>query len=158
MLAENTVPKHGRVSGNLLITVSFIPERERTAVLQPHGSLHASTYRDLIAQAKELYTAGARSILLDLSETPYIGCSGLVALHNIAVMLQEEEAPDPEHGWQAIHALERGIGRHTQKHLKVFRAQPQVAQLLQGPCCARFLDVYTDLDTALASCGQPSSP
>jgi hypothetical protein len=153
MLTENTLPRQGQMRETLPITVLYVPGRERTAVLQLHGSLYASTYRDLIAEAKELYDAGMRCILLDLGETSYIGCSGLVALHNIAMMLQGEEAPDPEHGWQAIHALERGIGRHSQTRLKAFKAQPQVAQLLQGPCFARFLDVCTDLDTAVASCG-----
>ena len=158
MLIENSVRKHGQARGILPITVSSIPGRKRIAVLRPHGSLCAATYRDLIAEAKKLYDAGMRCILLDLCETPYIGFSGLVALHNIAVMLQGEEAPDPEYGWQAIHALERGMAGAAEKRLKIIKAQPQVAQLLQRPYFAGFLDVYTDLDAAVASCGRPCSP
>jgi hypothetical protein len=158
MLTENTVREHEQARRILPITVSSIPGRKRIAVLRPHGSLCAATYRDLIAEAKKLYDAGVRWFLLDLGETPYIGFSGLVALHNIAVMLQGEEAPDPEYGWQAIHALERGIGGDAEKRLKILKAQPQVAQLLQSPCFARFLDVYTDSDAAVASCRQPCTP
>lgn len=157
MLAENTARKHGQARGILPITVSSIPGRKRIAVLRPHRSLYASTYQDLITEAKKLYDAGMRCILLDLSQTPYVGCSGLVALHNIAVMLQGEEAPDPEYGWQAIHALERGMDGDAEKRLKIIKAQPQVTQLLQRPCFAQFLDVYTDLDAAVASCRQPCS-
>ena len=152
MLTENTVRMHGQARGILPITASSITGRKRIAVLRPRGSLDASTYRDLIVEAKKLYDAGMRYILLDLCETPYIGFSGLVALHNIALMLQGEEAPDPEYGWQAVHALERGLGGDTEKRLKILRAQPQVAQLLRRPSFARFLDVYTDLDAAVASC------
>lgn len=152
MLTENTVRMHGQARGTLPITVSSITGRKRIAVLRPRGSLDASTYRDLITEAKKLCDAGVRYILLDLCETPYIGVSGLVALHNIGLMLQGDRAPDPEYGWQAIRALERGIGGGANNRLKILRAQPQVAQLLQRPCFARFLDVHTDLDAAVASC------
>jgi anti-anti-sigma regulatory factor len=75
MLTENTVREHEQARRILPITVSSIPGRKRIAVLRPHGSLCAATYRDLIAEAKKLYDAGVRWFLLDLGETPYIDLS-----------------------------------------------------------------------------------
>ena len=94
MLTESKTQEHEQARYILPIAVCFISGRERIAVLQPRGPLYASTFRDLIAEAKKLCAAGMRYILLDLCETPHIGCSGLVALHNIAVMLLGQEAPD----------------------------------------------------------------
>jgi hypothetical protein len=141
MIPQRTMGKHKRRQNRLPVTVSSIPGRETAVRVRLHGSLNAATYKDLIQKVVRLYESGKRYIYLDLSETPHIGYAGLVALHNIAVMLQGEDAPDPEYGWQAIHALERGIGDSTEKHLKILNPKPKVAEVLQRPCFLQFLDL-----------------
>jgi anti-anti-sigma regulatory factor len=120
-------------------------------VLQPHGDLDGSTYRYLIDKAQEVYDAGARDILLDLSHVPYTSSSGLVAIHTIVLMLRGEKPPDPEYGWGAVHAIDRDIDGGFQQHLKLLNPQPKVDKVLETTGFKLFLEVYTDLTAAVAS-------
>jgi anti-anti-sigma regulatory factor len=133
------------------ITVSQIQGRVPVTVLQFHGDLDASNYQDLIAKAQQAYDDGARDLLLDLSDTPYMSSSGLVALQSIAAMLRGEEPLDPEAGWGAYHAIHRDREGGFQEHLKLLSPEPRVDQVLEMVGFRRFLEVYTDLDSAIAS-------
>ena len=62
------------------ISVDHVEGRVPVTILTPHGDLDASSYQDLINQAQELYKSGTRDLILDLSDTPYMSSSGLVAL------------------------------------------------------------------------------
>jgi len=120
-------------------------------VLQPHGDLDASNFRDLIATAKEAYDGGARDIILDLSDTPYMSSSGLVALHSIATMLRGEAPPDLESGWGAFRAIDRDRDSGLQQHFRLLSPQPNVDKVLEMAGFRQYLEVYTDLETAVAS-------
>jgi anti-anti-sigma regulatory factor len=133
------------------ITVYQAQGRVPVTVLQPHGDLDASTYRDLISKAKEVYDAGTQDILLDLSDTPYLSSSGLVALHSIAVMLRGEKPPDPESGWGAFRSMDRDKDLGLQQHFKLLNPQPDVDKVLEMAGFKRFLEVFTDLEKAIAS-------
>ena len=133
------------------ITVHQAKGKVPVTVLQPHGDLDASNFRDLIAKAKEAHSAGARDILLDLSDTPYMSSSGLVALHRIAVMLRGEDADEPESGWEAFRAIRRDVDTELQQHFRLLSPQPGVEKVLEMAGFKQFMEVYTDLETAIAS-------
>jgi anti-anti-sigma regulatory factor len=133
------------------ITVYQAQGRVPVTVLQPQGDLDASNYRDLIAKAKEAYDAGARDILLDLSHTPYLSSSGLVALHSIAMMLRGEKPPDPESGWGAFRSIDRDRGHGLQQHFKLLGPQPKVDNVLEMAGFRQYLEVFTDLEMAVTS-------
>jgi anti-anti-sigma regulatory factor len=133
------------------ITVSQIQGRVPVTVLQTHGDLDASSYKDLIAKAQEVYSGGAQDLLLDLGDTPYMSSSGLVAMQSLAALLRGEEIPDPEAGWGAIRAIDRDRDSGFQQHFKLLNPQPRVDRVLEMVGFTRFLEVYTDLDTAIAS-------
>ncbi len=133
------------------ITAYQVQGRVPVTVLQPHGEVDASNFEHLIAKAKEVYEAGARDLLLDLSDTPYLSSSGLVALHSIAVMLRGEEGPDPESGWEAFRAVRRGLDLGLQPHFKLLNPRPKVDKVLEMTGFKRLVEVYTDLETAVAS-------
>jgi anti-anti-sigma regulatory factor len=133
------------------IRVSQVQARVPVWVLQPHGELDASTYQALIAEAQGAYDQGARDILLDLSDVPYISSSGLVALQSIAALLRGEGPPNPEEGWGAFRAIDRDRDAGIQPHLRLLNSQPRVDRVLEMVGFKRFLAVYTDQDEALAS-------
>lgn len=133
------------------ITVSTAQGTVPVTILGTHGELDASNYQELIAVAQELYQAGARAILLDLSDTPYMSSSGLVALQSIAAMLRGEKTPDPEAGWDAFHAIHRDRDVGFQTHFKLFGPQPRVDQILEMVGFKRFIEVHNDLEAAVAS-------
>ena len=133
------------------VTVSQAIGRVEVTVLQPHGDLDAASFTGLIAAAQEARQAGATDILLDLSDTPYMSSSGLVALQSIAALLRGEEPPDLEAGWDAIRGIKRGPEAGCQEHFKLLSPQPRVARVLEMVGFAHFLEVHSDLDDAVAS-------
>lgn len=133
------------------ITVSQAQGRVAVAVLQTHGDLDAGSYRELIAAAQEAHGAGASDILLDLSDTPYMSSSGVVALQSIAALLRDEEPPDLEAGWTTLRSIERVRELGFQPHFKLFGPQPRVSSVLKMVGFDRFLEVHSDLEAAIAS-------
>ena len=133
------------------LTVSQLAGRVPVTVLRPRGELDASNYQDLIAEAHKVYATGARNIILDLSEVPYMSSSGLVALQSIAAMLRGESPPNPEEGWSAFRAIHRDRDAGSQAHFKLVSPQPRVDEVLETVGFKRFLEVASDLETALAS-------
>jgi anti-anti-sigma regulatory factor len=133
------------------ITVDQVQGRVPVAVLTPHGDLDASNYQDLITEAQEAYKSGTRDIVLDLSDTPYMSSSGLVALQSIAALLRGDESPDPESGWDAFHAIQRDRESGCQEHFKLLNPQPRVDRVLEMVGFKRFMEIHNDLETAIAS-------
>jgi anti-anti-sigma regulatory factor len=78
-------------------------------ILRLDGDLDAASYESVIDRARELHDGGARDIVLDLRGVPYMGSSGLVALHAVALLFEGEQLPDLDAGWEAHHAIGRSI-------------------------------------------------
>ena len=133
------------------ITVKQVHGSVPVTLLQTHGDLDASNYQDLIAKGKEVYEAGARNILLDMSDTPFMGSSGLAALHSLALLVRGDELPDLESGWNVFHEIDRDRDSGLQKHIKLLNPQPQVDRTLEMTGLKQFFEVHTDLETAIAS-------
>jgi anti-anti-sigma factor len=133
------------------ITVKQIQGRVPVTVLATHGDLDASTFQGLIAKGKEVYDTGVRDILLDMSDTPFMGSSGLAALHSLALLLRGEDLPDLDSGWSVFHDLDRDRNTGLQTHFKIYNPQPQVDQVLEMSGLKQFFEVQTDLATAIAS-------
>jgi anti-anti-sigma regulatory factor len=133
------------------ITVDQIQGRVLVTVLAIHGDLDASNYEQVIAMARELYAAGARHLLLDLSDMPFMGSSGVVALHSVALLMRGESPPDPEAGWQAFHSIDKARSGGVQQQVKLLSPQPKVGRTLQMTSMDDFFEIYTDRQAAIAS-------
>lgn len=125
--------------------------RVPVTVLQPRGAIDASNYLDLIAAAKQACAAGARDILLDLGDVTYMSSSGIVALQSIGALARGDALPDLESGWGALRAVDRDRDTGMQEHFKLLNPQPQVGRVLDTVGMTRYLQVFADLDAALAS-------
>lgn len=117
------------------------------------GALDASNYMDVIARAQELYVAGTRYLLMDLSDLNSMASSGLMALHSAALIMRGAEPPDPEYGWAAFRAVDKDRQSGFNKHCKLLNPQPVVDRTLEITGFKSVLEVHTDLDTALSSFG-----
>ncbi len=133
------------------IRVSRVNSSAPVTVIQPHGDVDASNYRQLIDEARQLRDGGAQDILVDLSQVPYLSSSGLLALHSIALMVRGERPPDAEGSWAALRAFDRERERGVAQHLKLLGPQSKVNRVLEMAGFTRFLEVHTDLETALTS-------
>ena len=133
------------------ITVDQLQGRAPVTVLAIHGDIDASNYDQVIAKARELYAAGTRQLLLDLSDVPFMGSSGVVALHSVALLMRGEAPPDPNAGWQAFHAIDYARAEGVQQQIKLLSPQPKVSRTLQMTSMDDFFEIHTDIQAALAS-------
>lgn len=124
-------------------------------VLRLEGDLDAATYEQVIDKARELYAAGSRNIVLDLRAVPYMGSSGLVALHAVALLFEGEQVPDLDSGWEAHHAIGRSIQsgkslKHT-RLLVVEDTTASVRRVLARTGLDRLIPIETSEPTAIAA-------
>ena len=131
--------------------VTQAPEKPEVAVLAFAGDLDASSYLQAIAQAETAYKAGARALVLDLSDTNFVSSSGLVAIHSIALLMQGQKPPDPEAGWSAIRSMGYGSGSDARRCLKLVNPQPRVTGTLAKVGFTDAFEVYPTVDAALAA-------
>jgi anti-anti-sigma factor len=133
-------------------TVERVEGRVPVTVMALAGELDASNYLRLVDDVRPLYAAGARHLLLDLSDLTFIASSGLVALYSIVTLMQGEEPPDPEYGWSALHAMGRGVEEGgVQTAVRLCAVQPAVGEVLQRTGLDGLFHTHPDRETALAA-------
>lgn len=125
--------------------------RVPVTILEVHGDLDYSNYLEVIEEVRKAYGSGARDLLIDLTDVPYMGSSGLVALHSAALIMMGQDPPDPEGGWGAFHSLGQGNSSEAQTHVKLLGPQPRVEQMLQRTGLKRFFEIATDRTQAISS-------
>jgi anti-anti-sigma regulatory factor len=127
------------------------PGRPDVAALSLAGDLDATSYLQAIAQAEAAYRSGARTLLLDLTDTAFVSSSGLVALHSIALLMQGRTPPDPDAGWAAIRSISEGQGADARRYVKLVNPQPRVAATLAKVGFTDAFEVHPSIDAALAA-------
>jgi anti-anti-sigma regulatory factor len=105
----------------------------------------------LIAKAQELFQAGSRDFLLDLTDLTYISSAGLVALHSVALLARGEEIPDVEGGWSAYRSMGRSSEAGMQRHVKLLNPRSEVMGVLDMVGFSKVFEIYTDRDEAVNS-------
>ncbi len=129
---------------------AFITSPAQVTILATHGDIDGSNYRELIAVVKKLYQEGTRNLLLDLSDTPFMSSSGMVALHSITLLLNGSQPLNVEDGWSALHEMGQGLGT-VQSHLKLLNVQPRVDRTLDISGMKPYYAIFSDRDAAVAS-------
>jgi anti-sigma regulatory factor (Ser/Thr protein kinase)/anti-anti-sigma regulatory factor len=127
------------------------PGDDGVTVLRLAGDLDAASFEAVIERGRELHAEGVEQLLIDLSEVGYMGSSGLVALHGVALLLGGQEPPDPELGWGAFKNLQANVGDGPQPHVKILGAQGSVLRTLQRTGMTAFIEVFDDEQAALDS-------
>jgi anti-anti-sigma factor len=133
------------------ISTSKAQGRVPVAVIKVDGQLDGQNYQELIAKAQELYDAGERDFLLDLSDLTYISSAGLVALHSTALLTRGENLPDLEGGWSAYRSMGRSSEAGLQKHVKLLNPRSEIIGVLDMVGFSRVFEIFTDRDEAVNS-------
>lgn len=133
------------------ISVSQVQGNVPVSVLKLDGQLDGQNYQELINKARELYNAGMRDLVLDLSDLTYISSAGLVALHSVALLVKGEELPDTEQGWSAYRSLGRTAASGQQSHIKLLNPREEVRNVLDMVGFGNVFQIFTDLDEAVKS-------
>lgn len=124
------------------------------AVMHLAGELDASNFERVIAAARQLRDGGARTLVVDLGGLTYMGSAGLVALHSAAILMTGAEPPDPEQGWDTLHALGADTtGGALRAGLKLAGPSPQVDRVLDRTGIRGVFDIHPDTQSALAAAG-----
>jgi anti-anti-sigma factor len=132
------------------INISQEKGKVPVSVVQVRGDLDASSYLELVNTAQKLYDAGARNLVLDLSNLVFISSAGLASLHIITKMFRGERA-HPENGWGTYKEFDRERDSGLQQNVKLLNPSPDVDQVLDTVGFKRFFAVYTDLNEAVRS-------
>jgi anti-anti-sigma regulatory factor len=136
----------------MTITTSQAQGSVPVTILSLHGDLDASNYLDVIEAARVAYDSGARHMLLDMEDVPFMSSSGLMALHSIALLMRGKEPPDPEYGWSAFHSMGRDVDESgVQDRVKLVAVQSRVARALQMARFDQYFEICEDLEQAIAS-------
>ena len=118
-------------------------------VMHVTGNIDSATHEAFAAKADELIEDGARHILLDLSQTPFISSAGLRALHVIIKRLRSLY-PDIDLS-EAEYKKRISTGAYKSPHIKLLNLseETKIAFTLSG--FDMFMETYTDLAKAVAS-------
>lgn len=133
------------------ISVSQAQGNVPVTVIKLDGQLDGQNFQELITKAQELYSAGGRDFLLDLSDLTYISSAGLVALHSVALMARGEELPDMESGWSAYRSMGRSSEAGVQKHVKLLNPRSEIMSVLDMVGFSTVFEIYTDREEAVNS-------
>jgi anti-anti-sigma regulatory factor len=133
------------------ISVSQMQGSVPVTVIKLDGQLDGQNYEELITRARELYKAGTRDFILDLSDLTYISSAGLVALHSVALLVKGEELPDTEQGWSTYRSMGRTSSSGMQNHIKLVNPTEEVKNVLDMVGFGSVFPIFTDLDEAVKS-------
>lgn len=123
-------------------------------ILRLEGDLDASNFETVIEEGTRLHGEGTSHLLIDLRAVPFMGSSGLVALHSLTLLLAGGAGDDLASGWEAQHAIARAVEGGMQSQLKVLVSpdpDSSLARVMDRTGMNRFIEVCTDEATAIAA-------
>ena len=133
-------------------TIEQAAARVPVTIISLDGELDASNFNELIETTRQLYEAGTRHLLVDMSNLRFMASSGLVALHSMLRLMHGEPPPDPEAGWGALHSLGLDTaGGDTQTEVQLCGPQSAVERVLTRTGLTRLFHIHPDRPTALAA-------
>jgi anti-anti-sigma factor len=129
------------------ITISQEQGRVPVTVFHIKGDINTETYDRLQAQAQQAMQAGARYLLLDLAQVPYVSSYGIRAISQIFTWLRDLAQDQDE------AAISKGLrdGTFKSPHLKLTNPSQQVLKVLTTAGVDMFLEIHSDLKRAIAS-------
>jgi Anti-anti-sigma regulatory factor (antagonist of anti-sigma factor) len=133
------------------ISVSQVQGKVPVTVIKLDGQLDGQNYQDVIARAREAYSAGWRDFLIDMSDLTYISSAGLVALHSVSLLIRGEQLPDTESGWSAYRSMGRSREAGLQQHIKLLNPRDGVKSVLDMVGFTSVFEIFTDLNEAIQS-------
>jgi anti-sigma B factor antagonist len=121
--------------------------RVPVTVIHIQGDIDSSTYQQIQAQIEQVVQAGARDVVLDLTDVGYVSSAGIRMLSSLFNLLrgnlpQESEA-----------AMKQGIhdGTFKSPHLKLAAPAPRVTEVLKMSGLDMVIELHRTVPEAVAS-------
>ena len=121
--------------------------RVPVTVIAAKGNIDTSTFEIFMSAAKEVIEKGARHILVDLTDVPYMSSAGLRVLNAMFSQLRALNAEMPED--EILQAINQGV--YKSPHLKALNLSPQSKVAFETAGFDMFLETFTDFKTAIDS-------
>jgi anti-anti-sigma regulatory factor len=115
------------------------------------GELDGSNFEEVIDAGRAARDGGARRIVIDLSGLTYMGSSGLVAIHSVALLMRGHEPTSPEDGWQAIHDLGTAAATDAEPGVLLAGPPPSIERVLDRSGMLSLFPVHADRASAVAA-------
>lgn len=129
------------------IKVSTENRRVPVSVMEVTGNVDSSTHMAFQAKAEELIKSGARHILVDLTQVPYMSSAGLRAL---SAILNQLRAVNTDISQEEM--LKRiNEGTYKSPHLKLLNLSEATKTGFETAGFDMFLETFTDYQKALSS-------
>ncbi len=129
------------------IIVSHEQGRVPVTVLRVKGDINMASVDLLQAQARQAFEAGARYLLIDLTDVPYMSSAGIRVLNDLFTLLRGDSPAESD------EAIQTGLKEGTFKspHLKLLNPTRHVREVLQMTGIDMFLEIHHNLEDAVAS-------
>ena len=132
--------------------ISF-SKQGKVTVMHLMGEVDASNYTEVILKAQQAYDDGARDLILDLENVPYVSSAGLMALHTLARIFAGQGVNVKDGGRPTFRSINPKEDITAREHVKFLSPQPTVDQVLDVVGLKQFFEIFTDLETAVKSFG-----
>ena len=131
------------------IQVTTANGRVPVTVMHVNGNIDAQSYEQFQKKADELIEQGARHLLIDLSQSPFVSSAGLRALHHIFNKLRAMDTG----GSVSEEDVRRGISAGTYKspHLKFSKLSRETRTAFELSGFDMFIQTFDDEKAAIAS-------
>jgi anti-anti-sigma regulatory factor len=129
------------------IVVSHEQGKVPVTVFRVKGSLDAASYEQLQTRAKQEIDGGARNLILDLAEVPFMSSAGIRGINQIFNWLRGDSPSESD------AEMRKGLvaGTFKSPHLKLVKPTPRVLEVLKMAGLDMFLEIHQNLKDAIAS-------
>ena len=133
------------------IIISQNQNNSPATIMELQGSLDGNTYEQFITEAQNLYDAGIRNLILDMSALTFLSSAGLAALHRIARVFRGEDRSTMEEGWGALRVMGNDRDSGFQHHVKLLNPSEEIQNVLDTVGFKTFFEIFTEIHPAMAS-------
>ncbi|MEW5941408.1 MAG: STAS domain-containing protein [Chloroflexota bacterium] len=119
------------------ITFSKKAARVPVTVARVRGRIDSSNYHDFSAAARKIVASGAQYLLLDLAGCEYMSSSGIRSLNELCLQFRSAYPDD--------------AGSTRSRRLKLLNPSDKLAGIFSIAGVDAFFEIYSDLETAVAS-------
>lgn len=129
------------------ISVTTEQGRIPVTILHISGDIDSATHQMFQSAAEQLITDGARYLLMDLKDVPYISSAGLRALH---ILFNKLRALHKDVNDDQLRTQMR-TGAYKSPYIKVVNLSTQIKDAFELSGFETYIEVYDDITKAIAS-------